>query len=118
MNEQQRTEQAARVGYRDAASLRQLLIATTSKDTSEAAMSYFQARFGDEGLLNALLPIALEGEDAGDAPWAAANVIAEFPANMLRKHEAALRLLGQEQWRYLKDPATRALAKIGCSPHS
>lgn len=79
-------------------------------------MDYFQARFGDRELLDALIPIALEGEDAGDAPWAAANVIAEFPANMLRKHEAALRLLSQEQWIYLKDPANRALAKIDV-PH-
>jgi hypothetical protein len=30
------------------------------------------------------MEIALEGEDAGDAPWAAATVIAEFPAALAK----------------------------------
>lgn len=112
MNERELTARAAKLGYTDPASLRQLLIATTSKTTSPIAMAYFRDHLSDERLLENLLPIALEGEDAGDAPWAAANVIAEFPAQLLRRHEADLRRLSQEQWMYLKDPANKALAKI------
>lgn len=116
MNEQELTIRAAKIGYTDPNSLRQLLIATTSKTTSPIAMTYFREHLSDERLLECLLPIALEGEDAGDAPWAAANVIVEFPAHLLRKHEDALKRLSQEQWTYLKDPANKALAKITSSP--
>jgi hypothetical protein len=56
--------------------------------------------------------IALEGEDAGDAPWAAANTIADFPADMLLPHKRSLERLAAEQWTYLQVPARRALAKI------
>lgn len=75
-------------------------------------MAYFRKHLDDREFLESLLEIALEGEDAGDAPWAAANLIVEFPASMLAKHEAALRQLSGEQWIYLNRPANEALAKI------
>lgn len=112
MNEHELTAQAAKVGHKDPASLKQLLIATTSTATREIAKAYFQSHLNDDGLLEALVPIALEGEDAGDAPWAAANVITEFPASLLKKHEAALIQLGTENWVYLSRPAKKALDKI------
>jgi hypothetical protein len=58
------------------------------------------------------MAIALEGEDAGDAPWAAANTIADFPADMLLPHKASLEKLAAEQWTYLHVPGRRALEKI------
>ena len=116
MNQMKLTLQAAKTGFCDAASLRQLLIATTSTETYEIAMSYFRAHLDDKELLDALIPIALEGEDAGDAPWAAANVIAEFSATLLKTHEASLKQLSNEQWVYLNGPANKALAKIAASP--
>jgi hypothetical protein len=60
-----------------------------------------------------LIAIALEGDDAGAAPWAAANTIAEFPAPMLAEHKAALLELSKYDWDYLKKPGLEALAKIG-----
>ncbi|HEY2068959.1 MAG TPA: hypothetical protein VGG48_05350 [Rhizomicrobium sp.] len=115
MNQQERTANAVKAGYRDPASLRQILIATTSIVNCAVAMAYFREHLDDAGLLEALIEIALEGEDAGDCPWAAANVVVEFPAELLRSHEASLRRLSQEQWSYLSEPAKRALAKIDAS---
>ena len=59
-------------------------------------------------LLGKLVEIALEGEAAGDAPWAAANVIAEYPSALLRAHENSLRKIAAESWVYLSRPATAA----------
>jgi len=75
-------------------------------------MKYFRQHLHDPNLLSALVTIALEGEDAGDAPWAAANTIEEFPVELLAPHEASLRQLSEETWIYLSDPAKRALAKL------
>jgi hypothetical protein len=99
-------------GHRDAANLRELLISTTSTITCSMVQSYFRQHHDDRELLRALVAIALEGEDAGDAPWAAANTIAEFPAPMLVEHKAALFELSKHDWDYLKKPALEALAKI------
>ena len=77
-------------GHKDEANLRTLLICTTSRTTVEAANEYFAGHHQDSQLLDSLVTIALEGENSGDAPWAAANVLAEFPASMLKKHEAGL----------------------------
>jgi len=104
---------AIAIGHADAKNLRELLIWTTSKSTYPMVMEYFRRHLDDEKLLQSLIEIALEGEDAGDEPWAAANTIVEFPAFMLKKHETALRRLSQEQWIYLSGPANKALAKIG-----
>ena len=73
---------------------------------------YFRQHHGDEELLRALFAIASEGDDAGDAPWAAANTIADFPASMLKKYKAELIELSRHEWMYLKQPALDALAKI------
>lgn len=99
-------------GHSDAANLRELLIWTTSKSTAEIVESYFRNHHRDSALLSALFAIAAEGEDAGDAPWAAANTIAAFPADMLKPHKAELAELSQHQWVYLSKPAKDALAKI------
>ncbi|MBI1200387.1 MAG: hypothetical protein GC203_21210 [Phenylobacterium sp.] len=92
--------------------LRTKLIDTTDQRKAGAAMTFFEARMNDGATLAALVEIALEGEDAGDAPWAAANIIAEYPATLLKRHEAELRLIAAEQWDYLNRPAKAALAKI------
>jgi hypothetical protein len=99
-------------GHRDPSNLRELLIWTTSKTTWGMIDSYFRQHHHDKELLAALISIALEGEDAGDAPWAAANTIADFPASMLVEHKDALLELSRDDWSYLKLPALKALAKI------
>lgn len=99
-------------GHKDKANLRTLLICTTSKTTVDAANRYFEEHHHDDDLLTSLVTIALEGEDAGDAPWAAANVLAEFPANMLQKHEAALTELAGQEWIYLHVPGQKAIEKV------
>jgi hypothetical protein len=92
--------------------LRDKLIDTTDQRKAEAAMAFFRERLNDSATLAALVAIALEGEDMGDAPWAAANVLAEYPAALLKHHEAELRLIAAEPWDYLNRPAKAALAKI------
>ena len=99
-------------GHSDAANLRELLIWTTSQTTEPMVSQYFSRHLNDESLLSALFKIALEGEDSGDAPWAAANIIAEFPATLLARHKAELHALADEQWDYLNRPARAALAKL------
>lgn len=80
--------------------------------TEPMVSEYFTRHLSDEQLLAALLDIALEGEDAGDAPWAAANIAAEFPAALLARHANELHSLAKEQWDYLSRPARAALAKL------
>lgn len=92
--------------------LRDRLIETTNMTKAPAAMAYFRQHLNDESLLAQLIEIALEGEDMGDAPWAAANVIAEFPVELLTSHEGELRKIAAEPWDYLNRPARAALAKI------
>ena len=92
--------------------LRDKLIETTDRRKAAAAMAFFNERLNDDATLAALVEIALEGEDMGDAPWAAANVIAEYPAALLKRHESELRIIAAEQWDYLNRPARAALAKI------
>lgn len=99
-------------GHRDTASLRELLIWTTSKATAETVNAYFRMYHSDRELLRALFKLALEGEDAGDAPWAAANVLADFPPSMLFEHKNDLLALSKFEWAYLKGPASKALAKL------
>jgi hypothetical protein len=99
-------------GHADPANLRELLIWTTSKNTAELIESYFATQHCDAALLSALFAIAAEGEDAGDAPWAAANTISDFPAEMLKPHKDELVELSQHQWTYLSKPAKDALVKI------
>jgi hypothetical protein len=93
-------------------SLRDQLIATTDMTKASETMAFFQLHLNDRELLAKLVEIALEGEDAGDAPWAAANVIAEYPSALLRAHENSLRKIAAESWVYLSRPATAALAKL------
>ena len=99
-------------GYQDAAALRELLICTTSKTTCASVEEYLKPHLGEAALVNSLVVIALEGDDSGDAPWAAANLLAEAPAGALRPHEAALAELSTHPWSYLSVPARTALAKI------
>jgi len=99
-------------GYLDPSALRELLIATTSVAYIDEAMDYLREHYNDPRLLSMLFDIATEGEDMGDAPWAAANVIEEFPPEMLKLHESQLEALSKEQWDYLNVPARRALAKL------
>ena len=107
--------EATAKGHADPANLRELLIWTTSKTTRAAIEAYFRKHHHDKALLAALVSIALEGEDAGDAPWAAANTLAEFPASMLMEHKAALVDLSKRDWDYLNNPARAALRKIDAS---
>ena len=100
-------------GHADPESLRELLIWTTCTSTSDMIEGYFAHHRLDESLLADLVAIALEGEDAGDAPWAAANVLAEFPAPLLNGHRPQLEELSKHQWSYLHIPARAALAKLG-----
>jgi len=92
--------------------LRDWLIMTTSTETFDSAMEHFRGQLQNPKLLSEPIDIALEGEDMGDAPWAAANVIAEFPAALLRLHEQQLQEIAAEQWDYLNRPAKAALEKI------
>ena len=92
--------------------LRDKLIDTTDATKSSAAMAFFRQHLNDRDLLARLFKIALEGEDAGDAPWAAANVITESPVALLRSHEDDLLDIAAEPWDYLNRPARAALAKF------
>lgn len=105
-------KEAIAKGHRDPAALRELLIATTSTVTAPKAMDYFRRHLDDGDLLASLFSIAAEGEDMGDAPWAAANVIEEFPPELLGPHRNELEKLAAHPWMYLHDPARRALAKL------
>lgn len=91
--------------------LRDWLIMTTSTTDAPEAMLYFRSQMNSE-MLNNLVQIALEGEDMGDAAWAAANVISEYPAELLARHEPQLQDIAAEPWDYLNRPAKAALAKI------
>lgn len=102
-------------GHRDNGNLRELLIWTTSKSTVGMVKEYFSQHHSDGELLAALIEIALEGEDMGDAPWAAANTIVDFPPELLREHEASLVTLSEYEWTYLNLPAQKALEKLQAS---
>ena len=82
------------------------------KQAARRVASSLRRHLEDEELLSSLFAIAAEGDDAGDAPWAAANTIAVFPASMLRKYRAELLELSKNEWTYLKLPALDALAKL------
>jgi hypothetical protein len=104
--------EAIRKGHRDAENLRALLICTTSETTSQMVGQYFSTYYNDKELLQSLVEIALEGEDSGDAPWAAANVLVEFPAVLLAEHTESLKELSEHPWSYLHVPARQAMAKL------
>lgn len=108
-------EKAIKTGHRDQANLRDLLILTTNTVTVDLVMAYFRSHHRDQQLLSDLVDIALEGEEMGDAPWAAANVLSEFPVTLLSEHRPALESLAREQWSYLNRPAKSALARIDTS---
>ena len=110
--ERKAASEALAKGHSDPANLRELLIWTTSKTTRPTVEAYFRKHHHDKKLLAALVSIALEGEDAGDAPWAAANTLAEFPVSMLMEHKLALIELSKHEWDYLNKPARAALRKI------
>ncbi len=99
-------------GHKDIYCLRELLILTTNKISGPTIEEYFRSNHHDQELLQNLIDIALEGEDAGDAPWAAANTLVDFPAAMLEIHRADLIKISQFDWFYLSKPALAALAKI------
>jgi hypothetical protein len=100
-------------GHQDAKNLREILIWTTSKTTSDLVEAYFAEHLNDSKLIEALVSIALEGDDAGDAPWAAANTLTRFPAAMLLPHTADIIELSKYDWIYLSSPAKKILAKLG-----
>jgi hypothetical protein len=99
-------------GHQDPEVLRELLICTTDKYSYPIVIEYFRNHLNDKMLLNRLFAVALEGDDSGDAPWAAANIIAEFPAKMLSLHKDQLLELAAYEWVYLKTPAQAALKKL------
>jgi hypothetical protein len=99
-------------GHADTDNLRELLIWTTCTTTSGLIEDYFRQHRSDEKLLDVLIEIALEGDEMGDAPWAAANTAVDFPAEMLQKHRTALVTLSNHEWMYLHIPAREALTKI------
>jgi hypothetical protein len=98
-------------GHADPTNLRELLILTTNKTTFGIVNGYFNKHQNDSALLANLVKIALEVEDAGDASWAATNIIAGFPAIMLVQHISELEILSNSDWEYLRVPAIKALAK-------
>jgi hypothetical protein len=100
-------------GHGDPENLRELLIWTTSTTTYDTVIAYFRKHLEDPALLADLVSIALEGEDSGDAPWAAANLLEEFPGHILQAHRSALLELSKHSWSYLSEPAGRALEKLG-----
>jgi hypothetical protein len=88
------------------------LILTTSSPSAPIVDDYFRTQQSDAELLQLLVSIALEGDDAGDAPWAAANTLADFPAAMLLPYRKELTKLSKYEWSYIREPALRALAKL------
>lgn len=99
-------------GHQDIKNLREILIWTTSRTTVDLVENYFAEHLGDSKLVESLVTIALEGEDAGDAPWAAANTLTAFPTTMLLPHRAAIVELSQYDWDYLSGPAKRILVRL------
>jgi hypothetical protein len=99
-------------GYESPSVLRELLICTTSKYTCPMVMDYFNTHIQNSELLDLLFSIALEGDDSGDAPWAAANVISEFSGELLAPYKNKLLELASYEWDYLRIPAEEALNKI------
>ena len=81
---------ALEMGHSNPGALRELLIGTTSRITYAPVIEYFRGHLTDRHLLRDLIAIALEGEDNGDAPWAAANVITEFPEICCAKSSPSL----------------------------
>lgn len=106
------TTKQIEIGHADTENLRELLISTTCTCCFDLVMAYFQKHLRDDDLLSSLFNIALEGEGAGDAPWAAANLITEFPVDLLIKYKYELQKLSEFEWVYLKKPAEEGLAKI------
>jgi hypothetical protein len=100
------------IGHNKPDNLRRLLICTSSVSTRPMVEQYFEQHHNDKELLRSLVKIALEGDESGDAPWCAANVLSDFPAGMLAEHRADLVELGQHPWTYLHVPARQALAKL------
>ena len=99
-------------GHQDHENLRELLILTTNNATVAMIDRYFAKHHHDSELLSQLMKIAKEGEDNGDAPWAAANTIADFPPAMLKPFRSDLEEISKEEWIYLNQPAKMALEKI------
>ncbi len=99
-------------GHQDQQNLRELLILTTDRSTAAMIDRYFAKHHHDSELLQNLIEIALEGEDNGDAPWAAANTLADFPSDMLKPFRRQIEEISKEQWIYLNQPAKLALEKI------
>lgn len=110
--ERRAAQAAIERGHKDPTNLRELLIWTTSRTTAATIDAYFAAHLYDPELLDALISIALEGDDAGDAPWAAANTLAMFPAPMLMRYRSQLVELSEHPWVYLSRPAKAALSKL------
>lgn len=102
-------------GHKNPEVLRELLICTTDKYSFPLVSDYFSHHLNDEVLLRRLFEVALEGDDSGDAPWAAANIISEFPAKLLSGYKEQLLELADYDWIYLKAPAQAALKKISAS---
>lgn len=104
--------QAMLRGHDDIKNLREILIWTTANTTADYVAAYFAEHLDDPELVESLVSIALEGDDAGDAPWAAANTLTAFPPAMLLPHREAIFKLSQYDWDYLNRPAREILAKL------
>lgn len=99
-------------GHDNIENLREILIWTTANTTTDFVAAYFAEHLDDPELVASLVSIALEGEDAGDGPWAAANALTAFPPAMLLPHREAIVKLSQYDWNYLNGPARKILAKL------
>jgi hypothetical protein len=97
-------------GHNDPANLRYMLIWTKSKSTAPAINAYFAAHQHDTTLVRALIAIASNGE-IGDAPWAAANILASFSASTLVPFIAELQEIIEHDWEHLCRPDTAVLDK-------
>lgn len=103
---------AVMLGHNDIRDLREILIWTTSSVTAELVEAYFAEHLDDRELVASLVSIALEGDDAGDAPWAAANTLTAFSSAMLLPYREAIVELSQYDWDYLNRPAKRILSRL------
>lgn len=67
-------------------------VSSYKEESQRAAAKAIAKGHGDSENLRKLLVWT-----TGDAPWAAANTIADFPASMLKKHRTELMELGQHE---------------------
>lgn len=110
--EQWRESEAARLlatGRADTDTIRELLI--LSCHSSPLAEQFFEDRLGSEGLLCALLGLAVD-DYSGDAQMTASFWVSRFPIDMLASHAVELETVAANEWDSVSVHARRALAAV------